>query len=79
MTLYKAETLPQISYTYEALYSEDSKGYEKLKSRLNRKMGVRNMCNRFSIFEILKTDYTCYALPFFGLYQCLRALTNKEM
>ena len=39
----------------------------KFLSYLNRKMEVCSMCNRFLIFVILKTDYTCYTLPFSGL------------
>ena len=34
------------------------------------------MCNRFLIFAILKTDYTCYAPPF-SVYK--RALIVKEI
>ena len=30
-------------------------------------MWIIDMCNRFLIFAILKTDYTCYALRFFSL------------
>ena len=32
-------------------------------------MWIIDMCNRFLIFAILKTDYTCYALRFFSLSQ----------